>query len=220
MFSVAVDGPSGVGKSSVSREVAKRLGLVHLDTGALYRALAYYAIKNGIIGEFALNELKNIKMVVKFKDDVQHILLNNEDITQFLREETVSEFSSKISKEKPVRDFLLNIQRYIAKKNNVIMDGRDIGTVVLPDANLKIFLTADPEIRAQRRYLELKEKKEESSSLSEVLMEITKRDNEDSSRKIAPLKPSPDAITLDSSKMSFNEAVLEIINLVKKKLKT
>ena len=216
MFSVAVDGPSGVGKSSVSREVAKRLGFVHLDTGALYRALAYYAVKNDIINGFTSDELGKIRILVEFKDYEQHILLNGRDVTNFLRDEVVSKVSSRISKEKSVRDFLINTQRDIAKKSNIIMDGRDIGTVVLPDANLKIFLTANPEVRAKRRFLELKEKNKEITSFSEVLAKIIKRDNEDSTRKIAPLRPSPDTIILDTSTMSFDETVLKIVKLIEK----
>ena len=215
MIAVAIDGPSGVGKSSVSQEVAKKLGFFHLDTGALYRAIAYYAVKNEIFSGFSANELKKIDIKVEFKDNSQSTFLNGENVTELLRNEEIAKIASKISKEKLIRNFLIVTQRNIAKKNNVIMDGRDIGTVVLPQANLKIFLTARPEVRAQRRFLELKESGNKSIIFNDVLKEIVERDNEDSRRKVAPLKVAEDAVFLDSSNMNFNETVLKIINLVK-----
>ena len=157
MFNVAIDGPSGAGKSSVSKEAAKRMGFIHIDTGALYRSLAYSAIKNkiNINDEISLKNMLNMtKINIEFQDGVQNVILNGENVNDKIRTEEVSRGASDISKIPMIRAFLLDLQRDLARENNVVMDGRDIGTVVLPNADVKIFITASPEQRAERRYLE------------------------------------------------------------------
>lgn len=216
MKAIAIDGPAGVGKSTVAKELAKKLNFLHIDTGALYRAMALYVLKEKISLKLTPKDLEKIKIDLKFYKNEQIVLLNNTEVTQYLRSEDVSGLASKISKKKEVRDFLLKIERNLVLKNNVVMDGRDIGTVVLPDANLKIFLTASPDIRAKRRYLELKNKGDTSCTYSEILKNILERDESDTNRAIAPLCPAPDAILLDVGNMKPNEVVETVLKLYKK----
>lgn len=216
MINIAIDGPAGAGKSSVSKAVANRLGFLYIDTGALYRAVGYYFKVNDFLptAENINFKLSGLKVELKHIDGIQYVLLNGENISNFIRTPEISSYASKISAIKEVRAFLLNTQREIAKKNDCIMDGRDIGTVVLPDANLKIFLTASAEIRAERRVLQLKENGV-ISDYNKILYEIIERDKRDMSRSEAPLKQADDAVLLDTSKMNENEVIEKIIDLIK-----
>ncbi len=220
MFNVAIDGPSGAGKSSICTEAAKRLGFVHVDTGALYRSIAYSTIKNGtnIDDEISLRNLLNMtKIEILFENDTQSVILNGENINDKIRSEEVSLKASDVSKIPMVREFLLDLQRQLARNGNTLMDGRDIGTVVLPDADVKIFLTASPEKRAERRYLQLLAKGEKIEYNS-VLDKIIKRDYQDSHREIAPLKPSEDSVIVDTSELDFEESVKKVIEIIEEKL--
>ena len=220
MISVAIDGPSGAGKSSISKTVAKKLGFIHVDTGALYRALAYTFIKNCInLGdEISIeNLLKMTNVKIKHINGVQSVFVNDENITGFIRTEEVSMGASNISKMPIIRSFLLGLQRQIAAENNVIMDGRDIGTVVLPNADVKIFLTASPEKRAERRYKELLEKNE-NIVYNDIIEDIIKRDYQDEHREIAPLKPAEDSVLVDTSDLNFDESVQKITEVIEAKL--
>ena len=220
MISVAIDGPSGAGKSSISKTVAKNLGFIHVDTGALYRALAYTAIKNSVnlSDEISLeNLLKTTKVKIKHINGVQSVFVNGEDVTGKIRTEEVSMGASNISKIPIIRDFLLGLQRKIAEENNVVMDGRDIATVVLPNADVKIFLTASPEKRAERRYKELLEK-DKNIVYNDIIEDIIKRDYQDEHREIAPLKAAADSVLVDTSDLSFDESVQKITEVIEAKL--
>ena len=220
MFNVAIDGPAGAGKSTIAKAAAKELGFIYVDTGALYRAIAYNAVTNGVIDDTQkiIDMLADTNVELKNVDGVQAVYLNGDDVSAFIRTPEISMGASKVSAIPQVREFLLNLQRDIAKKNNVIMDGRDIATVVLPDADVKIFLFASPECRAQRRYLELIEKGE-NVTLEDVLEDVNKRDYQDSHREIAPLKPSEDSIMADTSKLNLEESIQLIINIIKERIK-
>ncbi len=220
MINVAIDGPSGAGKSSICTEAAKRLGFVHVDTGALYRTIAYSAIIHSINtdDEISLKNLLNMtKVEILFENDTQTVLLNGENINDKIRSEEVSLKASDVSKIPIVREFLLDLQRELARNGNVLMDGRDIGTVVLPNADVKIFLTASPEKRAERRYLQLLAKGEKIE-YNNVLDKIIKRDYQDSHREIAPLKPSDDSIIVDTSELTFEDSVKKIIEIIEEKV--
>lgn len=217
MISIAIDGPSGSGKSSISKCLAKKLNFVSVDTGALYRSIAYYFFKNNIdynLDNNVSENLKNIVIDVKYNDNNQFVFLNNENITGNIRSDEVSMISSQISSMPCVRKYLLSLQRNIALKNNIIMDGRDIGTVVLPNADVKFFLTASPKSRAQRRYEQLL-KKCPNITFYEVWKNINERDFNDMHRKIAPLKPAKDAIIFDNSRYTFDESVSYILKKIK-----
>lgn len=220
VVNVAVDGPAGAGKSTISRAAAKELGFIYVDTGALYRAVGVYALRHGIGTNDAVNiekALKDIKVELKFVGDVQHVFLNGEDVSNEIRTSDASMAASDVSAIPCVRAFLFDLQRDIAKNNNCLMDGRDIGTVVLPDAKIKIFLTASAEERAKRRYKELTEKGAKDT-YEEVLSDLQKRDYQDSHREIAPLKPAEDSIIVDTSDYSFNEAKNKIVNIIKERI--
>lgn len=211
-FNIAIDGPGGAGKSSVSKLIAKKLGIIYVDTGALYRAIALHMSTKGIETtdrEGVVRELKNVKLKLIFKDR-QILLLNGEDVGDKIRTPEMSMGASNVSAISEVRAFLLDLQRRIAKKNSVIMDGRDIGTVILPDAELKIFLVASPEARAKRRYEELCAKGIETT-YEAVLEEMNLRDKNDSTRKIAPCVQATDAILLDNSNLTLEETADKII---------
>lgn len=219
MFSIAIDGPAGAGKSSIAKEVSKRLGIIYLDTGSLYRALGYYCLKENISIENSL-EIEDIindcEIKLLYSNSKGHkIFVNGKRVDGFIRNNEVSMAASIISKNLVVRKFLLKIQRDFAKKSSVIMDGRDIGTVVLPDANLKIFLTASLEVRAKRRFEQLLRNGHEIK-FEKVLNEIRKRDLNDSERKISPLKVAEDAVVIDTSNLSLKESVEKVISLVEK----
>lgn len=218
--SVAIDGPVGAGKSSIARTAAQRLGFIYADTGALYRSVGLFCHRNGIdmTDPAAIaGTLGSIKLEIRLVDGVQHIFLNGEDVSEEIRLPEISMAASAVSAVPEVRASLLDTQRDIARKNNVIMDGRDIGTVVLPDAQVKIFLTASPEIRAKRRYDELRAKGS-NVSFDEVLSDLNRRDYNDSHRAAAPLKQADDAVLADTSELDFEQSVELVCSLIKEKL--
>lgn len=219
MINVAIDGPAGAGKSTIAKAAAKELGFIYVDTGALYRAVAYNAVKTGAIDDEQkiIDMLDLTKVELKYVNGVQAVYLNGEDVSAFIRTPEISMGASKVSAIPQVRAFLLNLQREIASTNNVIMDGRDIATVILPNADVKIFLFASPECRAERRYKELIEKGE-SVSFDDVLKDVNQRDYQDSHREIAPLKPSDDSIMADTSELTLQESIDLIVNTIKEKI--
>nr|WP_157058055.1 (d)CMP kinase [Gemella asaccharolytica] len=215
-FSVAIDGPAGSGKSTITKKVAEDLKFNYVDTGALYRSLTYNFLQNNLKKleeEKIKNILEKTKIKVLFDGSIQRQLINGEDVTEKIRTKEISKYASLFAKSKNVRDYLITIQRNLAKKENVIMDGRDIGSVVLPNADVKIFLTASVDERAKRRFNELKEK---SLSLEEIKEEIKKRDFQDKNRQIAPLKKTDDAIEIDSTFLTIKEVVDKIKNIILK----
>ena len=222
MISVAIDGPSGAGKSTLARRLAADLGYVYVDTGAIYRTIGLFLQICGI-------SPKDVDGITRLIDDAaiqieydnagaQHMILNGQDVTEDLRTEEMGSYASQISALKVVRDVLLDLQRDLAATRNVVMDGRDIGTVVLPKADVKIFLTASPEVRAQRRLLELREKGNKKATLEHVLEDIRQRDLRDTTRAVAPLKQAPDAVVLDTSSLSPEESAAAILAIVEKRL--
>lgn len=218
--SVAIDGPMGAGKSTIARAAAERLGFVHADTGALYRAVGLYCHRKGIDMKRAsavAAQLDEISLEIKRVDGVQHVFLNDEDVSDEIRLPEISMAASAVSAVPEVRTALLDMQRIIAENNDVIMDGRDIGTVVLPDADVKIFLTASPEIRAKRRYDELRAKGREVT-FEDVLDDLNKRDYDDSHRAAAPLRVAEDAVTADTSMLDFERSVDLVCGLIKERL--
>ena len=220
MVSIAIDGPAGAGKSTIAKNVSKQLSYIYVDTGALYRSIALNAINNNTDisnSDEIENLLKNTNVEIKFIDGEQRVFLNQNDISDKIRTTEVSMIASKVSAVPAVREFLLELQRSIARENNVIMDGRDIGTVVLPDAQVKIFLTASAECRAKRRYNDYVTMGV-YETYDKILADIVKRDYDDSHREIAPLKPADDAVTIDTSNDTLEESVERIIKLVKEKI--
>ena len=219
MINVAIDGPAGAGKSTVAKAAAKELGYIYVDTGALYRTIALNAVRHGVLNDTEKIEamLSDTKVELKYADGVQSVYLNGEDVSGLIRTPEISMGASVVSAIPKVRAFLLDLQRDIAKKNNVIMDGRDIATVVLPNADVKIFLFASPECRAKRRYDELIEKGE-SVTFDEVLDDVNKRDYQDSHREIAPLKPSEDSVMADTSELDLNGSVQLVVGIIKEKI--
>lgn len=218
MVAIAIDGPASAGKSTVSKILSKKLGFLYLDTGALYRAIAFYFVSNNLdYGNLSIleKELKKINLKLEFRGDQQRIILLDQDVTDDIRTDKMSSLASSISSIGSVRKFLLDFQRDFAKENDIIMDGRDIGTVVLPSANIKIFLTASLEARAKRRYLEY-QNKGYKDSYNEVLESIKQRDYNDSHREIAPLVPASDAIIVDTTEYTLDEVVDIILDIVKK----
>ena len=218
-MNVAIDGPAGAGKSTVAKSAAKALGFIYVDTGALYRAIALNAVNHGALEdkEALLALLKSTKVELKYENGVQAVILNGEDVSALIRTPEISMGASKVSAVPEVRAFLLDLQRDIAAKNDVIMDGRDIATVVLPDAEVKIFLFASPECRAKRRYDELIEKGE-SVMYEDVLADVNQRDYQDSHREIAPLKPSENSIMLDTSSLTLEQSVQAVVDTIKEKM--
>ncbi|MBR6531188.1 MAG: (d)CMP kinase [Clostridia bacterium] len=219
-INIAIDGPAGAGKSSIAKLVSKELGYIYVDTGALYRTVGLYSIRKGIDtkdAEAVTATLKDIKVELGFVDGAQHVFLNGEDVSDAIRTPEASMGASNVSAIPAVRTFLFDLQRDIAKNNNCIMDGRDIGTVVLPDAQIKLFLTASPEARAERRYKELLEKGEKVD-FQDVLDDINKRDYQDSHREIAPLKQAEDALLVDNSGCNLEEGTKLVLDIIKEKL--
>lgn len=211
-YNVAIDGPAGAGKSTIAKLVAKEKGYIYVDTGAMYRALAIHFLKTGIAPENTekvIEACRDADVSIRYEDGAQQVYLNGENVTGMLRTEEVGNMASKTSAVPEVREKLLELQRTLAKENDVIMDGRDIGTNILPDADVKIYLTASVETRAKRRYDELKEKGEDCD-LDQIAQDIKERDERDMSRETAPLKKADDAILVDSSHMSIPEVVSEI----------
>lgn len=219
-FIVTIDGPAGSGKSTTAKKVADALSFTYLDTGALYRAVAFYAISNGYTKDFQklIENLKNIHIEIFYKEGKTTVILNGEDVSQKIRTLEVSSLVSPISAIPEVRKYLLSIQREIAKNSNVILDGRDTGTVVFPNADIKIFLVADVNKRAERRLKELKEMGQEAT-FEEVVANLKERDEKDSTRAIAPLKKADDAIEIDTSNITIEEQVERVIQLVREKMR-
>ena len=218
MIRIAIDGPGGAGKSSLAKAVAASLGIIYVDTGALYRTIGLYMVSNGISprdSDSVVAALSDVKLKLSFENGDQVIYLNGEPVGEKIRTPEISMAASAVSAIGPVRDFLLNTQRDIAKTNSVIMDGRDIGTVILPDAEVKIFLTASPEARAKRRFLELKAKGLDVQ-YDDVYREMVERDKNDSTRDIAPCVPAKDAVKLDNSKLTPEATVRKVISIIRK----
>ena len=219
MIAVAIDGPAGAGKSTLARAAAKRLSYIYVDTGALYRSIALNAVRNNVeisnSGEIE-KMLEKTKIELKFINDEQRVFLNGEDVSDKIRTSEISMAASAISALPAVRSFLLELQRELARKNNVIMDGRDIGTVVLPNAQVKIFLTASPECRAKRRYDEYIAKGKQEN-YEEILESIKQRDYNDSHRAIAPLKAADDAVLVDTSDDTPQQSVERIVKIIEEK---
>lgn len=221
-IAIAIDGPGGAGKSTISKEIAKRLGIIYVDTGALYRTVGYYAREHGLsvedakVSERITPMLGDINIEIRYVDGTQHVILNGEDLGDKIRKPDISMYASACSSVGTVRAFLLEAQRKLARENSVIMDGRDIGTVILPDSDIKIFLTASDEARAMRRYKELLEKGTDVK-YEDVLSELLERDRADSSRSIAPLKPADDAHVFDNSEYDLEGSVQYILNYVAEK---
>lgn len=208
MISVAIDGPSGAGKSSLAKRLAADLGYVYVDTGAMYRTIGLYAVRQGADLHDAAAVaalLPQIRLDIRLVDGTQHVYLNGEDVSEAIRAEEIGMAASAVSAHPPVRAFLLETQRGLAANQNVLMDGRDIGTVVLPNATVKIFLTASPEARALRRCKELQEKGQ-AAEYETVLADIRQRDDQDTHRAVAPLKQAEDAILVDTSDIDFDQS--------------
>ena len=217
-MNIAIDGPAGAGKSTVAKAVARQLGYIYVDTGAMYRAIGLYMIQNHIDindSDTIIASLDNIHIDIRYEDGIQRVYLNETDVSDMIRTEEVGKAASSTSAIKEVRDKLLDMQRNIALHEDIVMDGRDIGTVVLRNADIKIYLTADAHIRAIRRYNELIDKGI-SCSIDEIENDIIKRDDRDIHREISPLKVADDAILIDSSDMSIEDVTNEIISIVKK----
>lgn len=216
-FNVAIDGPSGAGKSTISRTVAAKLNFLYVDTGALYRSIGLFFLKNDISVDDVtqiVDNLANISVDLKYDNGIQRVYLNGNDVSEEIRIHQVSEYASKVSAVPAVRDYLLQMQRNISLSNNVIMDGRDIGTVVLPNADLKIFLTASAEVRAKRRYDELIQKGQ-TVQLETIYSDIVERDKRDEQRAIAPLRKAEDAVLVDTSELDFDQSVEKILKIIK-----
>lgn len=209
MINIAIDGPAGAGKSSIAKAVSNELGYIYVDTGALYRAVGLFAVDNNVDtkdSEAVTLLLPRISVSIEFVNHEQRVFLNGRDVSEEIRRPDISMAASDVSAIKSVRKFLFDLQRKLAYENNAIMDGRDIGTVVLPDADVKIFLTAAPEERARRRYIELSEKNQ-SVSYQKILKEIIQRDYNDSHRDIAPLKQAGDAVLADTTDKNLKESI-------------
>ena len=220
MINVAIDGPAGAGKSTISRRAASELGYIYIDTGALYRTVGVAAMRQNKLGtqadiESVLTDALSVEL--RFENGIQKMYLNGEDVSEEIRTPEASMAASKVSAVPAVRSYLFDLQKKIAKENDCIMDGRDIGTVVLPDADVKIFLTASPEARAKRRFKELTEKGSDVK-YEDVLSDMIKRDYDDSHRAIAPLKQAEDAILVDTSDIGLEESVALIIRTIKENI--
>jgi cytidylate kinase len=219
-ISIAIDGPSGAGKSTLAKSLAARLGYLYVDTGAIYRTIGYYAFSNGIDPKdenTVVASLPEIRVEMTYGDDgLQHMLLNGADVTKEIRLPEISMYASAVSAHPGVRAFLLEMQRQLARTNNVIMDGRDIGTVVLPDAKVKVYLTASSEERARRRCLEL-EQRGTPEPFEKVLKEIEERDWNDSHRAVAPLRQAEDAVLLDTTELNFEQSEEALLKIIEEK---
>lgn len=218
---IAIDGPSGAGKSTIAKALAQEFSFLYVDTGAIYRTVGLYVCRKGedpADNEAVVALLPEISIDLRYEDGLQHMLLNGEDVTRAIREHQISAYASKVSAHPKVREFLLQTQRDYAQKYNVIMDGRDIGTVVLPHAEIKIFLTASSEDRARRRYLELREKGQDVT-LETVLHDIVERDRNDASRAAAPLKPADDAILVDTTGNTLEQSISVLRNIIGERIK-
>lgn len=216
-FSITIDGPSGSGKSTIAKRLSKMLEIKYLDTGAMYRGIAYFIHKKGISVDNSKDVIENIKdinMDIYYEGDIQKVVVNGEDVTPYIRENYISGLASNVSKIGEVREKLVAIQRQIASKESIILDGRDIGSYVLPDAEYKFYLTASLEVRAKRRYLELKDKEE--ITLDKVENDLKKRDEQDMNREICPLVVPKGAFVLDSSNLSIDEVIEVMMSKIKR----
>lgn len=216
IFNLAIDGPAGAGKSTIAKRIAKQLGFIYVDTGAMYRAMALYFLRNHIEAsnqEEIEKACMKVNITIEYKDGEQLVLLNGENVNGFIRTEEVGNMASATSVNRTVRLKLVELQQELAKKKSVVMDGRDIGTYVLPNADLKIYLTAGSKKRAERRWAELKDKGI-NADMSEIEKDIIERDHRDMTREFAPLKQAEDAVYLDTSDMTIEEVVERVINLV------
>ena len=219
-YNVAIDGPAGAGKSTIAKLVAKEKGYIYVDTGAMYRGLAIHFLDKGIEPretDKVIEACKDAEVTIAYEDGVQHVYLNGNDISSRLRNEEVGNMASVTSAIPEVRKKLLELQQNLAKTQDVIMDGRDIGTTILPNAEVKIFLTASAKTRASRRYLELTEKGE-ACDMDEILKDIVDRDERDMNRAVSPLKKAEDAILVDSSEMGIDEVVESILSVYRKRV--
>lgn len=213
---IAIDGPAGAGKSTIAKQVAKEMGYIYVDTGAMYRAMALYFIRQGIPGtdEAAIaGACEQVEISLEYQDGVQQLILNGENVTGLIRTEEVGNMASATSVYLPVRKKLVELQRKLAQRKDVVMDGRDIGTCVLPDANLKVYLTAGSHVRAMRRFKELHEKNL-ACNLEEIEQDIIERDYRDMHREHSPLKQAEDAVLLDTSNMTLEEVIRQMLELI------
>lgn len=220
-IAIAIDGPSAAGKSTVAKRIAEELNYIYVDTGALYRGIALNVLKNGgntEKEEDVLSVLKKTDISLRYENKIQKVILNGIDVSDDIRKPEISMAASNVSKFSEVRNFLLDLQRDMARNNNVVMDGRDIGTIILPDATVKIFLTASSEERAKRRFLEYKEKGI-TVDLENLILETKQRDYNDSHREVAPLKPCKGAYVVDSTDLDFEKTTALILNIIGEKLK-
>ena len=227
VYNIAIDGPAGAGKSTIAKLVAKELSFIYVDTGAMYRAMALYLLKNNVSRENTeeisrgchdfYKRVINKSISIEYKDGVQIVLLNGENVNAYLRTEEVGNMASVSSANPDVRGKLLELQRDLARKQSVVMDGRDIGTTILPNADVKIYLTASSATRAKRRYLELTEKGVECD-INEIQKDIEERDTRDMNREISPLRQAEDAVLVDSSEMTIEEVVNAILQIYKEKV--
>ena len=220
MINIAIDGPAGAGKSTIAKQVAAKKGYIYVDTGAMYRAMALYLYRNGIDADDSAaisSRCNEPDITIEYRDGVQVVLLDGENVNSLLRTPQVSDMASRSSVNPDVRAKLLSLQQELARKENVVMDGRDIGTVVLPNAQVKIFLTASVAVRAQRRYLELLEKGEKAE-LSEITAQIVERDERDMNRPVAPLKQAEDAVLVDTSDLTIDQVVARILAIIDEKI--
>ncbi len=220
-INIAIDGPSGAGKSTLSRRLAQKLGYIYVDTGALYRVVGLAVLRAGIDPgdeKRVTEELKVIRVDLCYIDNDQHVYLNGEDVSKEIRLHDVSQYASKVSAIPAVRSYLFETQQKLARENDIVMDGRDIGTVVLPGADVKIFLTASAEVRAKRRFIELEERGQQVT-YEQVLKDVIARDTQDMNREIAPLKPAEDGVILDTSDFGFEESLELLYQTVTERLK-
>lgn len=215
-INIAIDGPAGAGKSTIAKMVSAKLGYIYVDTGALYRTIALYITENNIPDEDIEKSLENADVSLKFIDGAQRVFLGGRDVSDLIRTPEISMAASRTSAIPAVRAYLFGTQQKIARENNVIMDGRDIGTVVLPDADVKIFLTASAEERASRRFKELSVKPD-CPGYEEILKDIIQRDYQDMNRETAPLRQAEDAVLVDTTKLNLEESADQIISIIKEK---
>lgn len=220
VFSVAIDGPAGAGKSTIAKSLSKKLGVIYVDTGAMYRAMALYLLRSGVDSgdaEGISRTCADADISIAFEDGVQQVMLNGENVSGLIRTEEVSSMASKSSVNPDVRAKLVELQQKLAEKEALVMDGRDIGTVVLPNAEVKIYLTASSAVRAKRRYDELKAKGEDCE-LAQIEADIIERDHRDMTREISPLKQADDAVLVDTSDMTIEEVENRLISIVEEKI--
>lgn len=216
-INIAIDGPAGAGKSTIAKMVSAEMGFIYVDTGALYRTIALYLTENNIADEDIEKSLENADVSLKFIDGSQRVYLGDRDVTGLIRTPEISMSASRTSAIPAVREHLFELQQKIARENNIIMDGRDIGTVVLPNADVKIYLTATPEERAKRRYRELSAKPD-CPSYDEILKDIIRRDYQDMNRETAPLKQADDAVLVDSTNLTLEQSAERISGIIREKI--